>query len=94
MELMMTRWGQVKLWRGDADATIWGGLNGVGSEAIEERSERGNWERLRDSEEGFGRTHTVDTATCGRASFLASHHDLRFPFCSSQTHPHGDERAF
>jgi len=71
------RWRQERLQCGDADATIWGGLNGVGSDAIEEQSEGG----LR--EEGFGSgirdRHIVDTATQRMHPFLALHHDDRFP---------------
>ena len=48
---------------GDADVTIWGGVNGVGSEAIEEQSGRGVERGKTETEgSGFG-MHTVDTAT-------------------------------
>jgi hypothetical protein len=41
IETMKKRWRQERLWCGDEDATIWGGLNGVGSGAIEEQCNRG-----------------------------------------------------
>ena len=33
---------QERLWRGDADVTICGGVNGIGSEALEEQCEGGD----------------------------------------------------
>jgi hypothetical protein len=57
------RWGQEKLRCGDADVTIWGGLNGVGSDPIGEQSEGG----LR--EKGFGSgIRDRRTAACSRHS--------------------------
>jgi hypothetical protein len=90
METTRMRWGQERLRCGDADVTIWGGLNGVGSDAIGEQSEGG----LR--EEGFGsgirdrrseRLHIVDTATYAQGSFSGVAPRRLTPLCLSLTHP-------
>jgi hypothetical protein len=75
MERITKKWIQEKLRFGDADATIWGGLNGVGSEVLEEQSKGGAEQGRKPRETGIRmrkeRLHTVDTATTTRTSLLA-----------------------
>src|ERR1700683_2750175 len=90
----ITKWIQERLWFGDMDATIWGGLNGVGSEALEEQSKGGAEQGRKPREtKGFGRAYSRHSHNNKDNLSLPSHCHQCFRFCLSSTHPHGDDSA-